>query len=81
MKSWKARIALVLAMVAMTLTVSGTALADHDEDENGDGLEDVEISELYWSEDEDGDWEICYDVTYEYEDETEETFTECEDVF
>ena len=80
MKSWKARIALVLAMIAMTLTVSGAALADHDVDEDGDGIEDVEFSDLYWVEDEDGDWEICYDVTYEYEDETEETSTECEDV-
>ena len=48
---------------------------------DSDGPRDVEFSDLYWVEDEDGEWEICYDVTHEYEGETEETFTECEDAF
>lgn len=77
MKSWRARLALVLTMVAMMLAVSGTALADeHDEDE--DGVEDVEISDWYPNPDDPEEW--CVDVTIEYVDDTVETETVCEDI-
>ncbi len=75
MKSWRARLALVLTMVAMMLAVSGTALADeHDED----GVEDVEISDWYPNPDDPEEW--CVDVTIEYVDDTVETETVCEDI-
>ena len=79
MKSWRTRLALMLTMVAMVLTVSGTALAQHEnEDEDENHIDDVEISEAYVNPDDPE--EYCVDITIEYEDDTEETFTECEDV-
>ena len=75
MKSWKARLLALLTAVAMLVAISGPAMASHlGDDDDDDGVDDVRISDAYYD---DGD--ICWDITIEYEDDTEDTYTECED--